>query len=382
MTKQLSTGIILLTLSLLLPLTSYALTPKDSDLPFKLNGYFQFKYQFMEDDEEVKYLGRHDGFRFNKIRLNITSPLEESFLSWKISLDGAKKHINEDDSSLGNTYVALADIFLKVKLSELIKIKIGQFKAPFNVEELTDEQHRPMIRDSLLSDGIEFGEGYDFKPAEKGITLDRQIGISLLGNLSLVSYELMLFNGNGINKVANDNNNLGLAGRIDLNLLNKAIILGANGYMRTITVSEAGEIEYISNEEEIAYGADLQLDYMNLILVTQYLIKTTEYPTTKQNTETSTGYMANIGYRIFLSNKLQLIPLFRICSFDPTDISKKEEDDYYSPDLNDELNYYTAGLNLIYDKNLNIKTNFTWRNEHIERTLKNNGLEILLQYMF
>jgi hypothetical protein len=117
------------------------------------------------------------------------------------------------------------DIFVNWHQFPEAQIKVGQWKAPFGLEQLTPDERIFTIERSLPTGAI---------------TPERQIGVQLWGmpftNLwpeqkELVTYYAGIFNGNGRNTTLNDNNNFMVVGRLEL-LPFKGKLLGQDSSLK------------------------------------------------------------------------------------------------------------------------------------------------------
>src|SRR5204863_4195378 len=104
------------------------------------------------------------------------------------------------------------DIFLNWHQYPEAQIKIGQWKAPFGLEQITPDTTLYVIERSLPTGAI---------------TPDRQIGVQLWGKpftnvwpdqKDLLTYYAGIFNGNGRNVSVNDDNNFMYVGRLESTL--------------------------------------------------------------------------------------------------------------------------------------------------------------------
>ncbi len=102
------------------------------------------------------------------------------------------------------------DIFINWHQFPEAQIKVGQWKAPFGLEQLTPDESVFTIERSLPTGAI---------------TPERQIGVQLWGmplthlwpeKKDLLTYYVGVFNGNGRNTTVNDNNNFMTVGRLEL----------------------------------------------------------------------------------------------------------------------------------------------------------------------
>src|SRR5438094_5288634 len=117
----------------------------------------------------------------------------------------------QSDGTSGNrTAFSATDIWLNWHQIPALQVKVGQYKAPFGLEQLTPDTSLLTIERTLPTGAI---------------TPDRQIGAELCGKpftsiwpeqKDLLTYYAGIFNGNGRNITVNDNNNFMFAGRLEL----------------------------------------------------------------------------------------------------------------------------------------------------------------------
>src|SRR5213595_888185 len=181
---------------------------RGSEYKLTLGGYIQMNF---EDGDVSAFEGRFgltalkDRFRLRRARLNLTGDFAEQF-EFKIEGDFE----NSDGISSNRTAFSGTDIFINWHAIPEANIKVGQWKAPFGLEQITPDQFLLTIERSLPTGAI---------------TPERQIGVQIWGkpftNLwpqekDLVTYYAGIFNGNGRNTTVNDNNNFMLVGRLEL----------------------------------------------------------------------------------------------------------------------------------------------------------------------
>jgi len=128
-----------------------------------------------------------------------------------------------DTSANNTTATALGlsgmDAYITGNYADSLKLRVGQFKAPYGAEWLTPDPEMVVPERSLGSDKL---------------TLNRQLGAMLLGDLAdkRLGYSLALVNGDGRNLSANDNNEFFYLGRLTAIAWRKgesAFKLGAGG---------------------------------------------------------------------------------------------------------------------------------------------------------
>jgi phosphate-selective porin len=178
------------------------------ELKLVLGGFIQVNF---EDGDVSAFEGRFgqtaikDRFRLRRARLNLTGDFAEQF-DFKLEGD-----FGQSDGTSGNrTAFSATDVWVNYHQFPAAQVKIGQYKAPFGLEQLTPDTSLLTIERTLPTGAI---------------TPDRQIGAELWGKpftsiwpkqKDLLTYYAGIFNGNGRNITVNDNNNFMFVGRLEL----------------------------------------------------------------------------------------------------------------------------------------------------------------------
>jgi phosphate-selective porin len=193
------------------------------ELKLVLGGYIQVNF---EDGDVSAFEGRFgqtalkDRFRLRRARINLTGDFAENF-DFKVEGDFE----NSDGINSGRTAFEATDIFVNWHQFPEAQIKVGQWKAPFGLEQLTPDPSLIIIERSLPTGAI---------------TPERQIGVQLWGKpfaniwpdeKDLLTYYAGIFNGNGRNTTTNDNNNFMYVGRLESTLF-KAKMWGQDSYLK------------------------------------------------------------------------------------------------------------------------------------------------------
>jgi phosphate-selective porin OprO and OprP len=182
--------------------------PRGPEIKLVLGGFIQFNF---EDGDVSAFEGRFgmtalkDRFRLRRARINLTGDFAENF-DFKIEGDFE----NSDGISSGRTAFEATDIFVNWHQFPEAQIKLGQWKAPFGLEQLTPDTILFVIERGLPTGAL---------------TPERQIGVQIWGKpftniwpeqKELLTYYAGIFNGNGRNTTINDNNNFMYVGRLEL----------------------------------------------------------------------------------------------------------------------------------------------------------------------
>src|SRR5437764_10549167 len=183
---------------------------RGSEIKLVLGGFIQVNF---EDSDAFAFQGNFglseikDRFRLRRARVNLTGDFAEQF-DFKVEGDfGQGDGINSNRTAFSGT-----DIWLNWHQFPGAQIKVGQWKAPFGLDQLTPDT-------SLYTIERTFRTG--------AITPDRQIGAQLWGKpltniwpeqKDLLTYYAGIFNGNGKNTTVNDNNDFMYVGRLESTL--------------------------------------------------------------------------------------------------------------------------------------------------------------------
>src|SRR5213595_2397627 len=178
------------------------------ELKLVLGGFIQANF---EDGDVSAFEGRFgltalkDRFRLRRARINLTGDFAEKF-DFKVEGDFE----NSDGLSSSRTAFEATDIFINWHQFAEANIKVGQWKAPFGLEQITPDPSLIIIERSLPTGAL---------------TPERQIGVQVWGKpftniwpngKDLLTYYAGIFNGNGRNVTVNDNNNFMYVGRLEL----------------------------------------------------------------------------------------------------------------------------------------------------------------------
>ena len=180
------------------------------ELKLVLGGFIQVNF---EDSDAFAFNGNFgqsaikDRFRLRRARVNLTGDFAEQF-DFKVEGDFGQN----DGTNSNRTAFSGTDIWLNWHQFPGAQIKIGQYKAPFGLDQLTPDTSLYTIERTLPTGAI---------------TPDRQIGAQLWGmpftniwprQKDLLTYYAGIFNGNGKNTTVNDNNNFMYVGRLESTL--------------------------------------------------------------------------------------------------------------------------------------------------------------------
>jgi phosphate-selective porin OprO and OprP len=189
--------------------------PLGKELKLKLGGFIQANGEFGDpgsfegnfSDNPAGAPGHvpiNDRLRLRRARINVSGDILEQF-DFKMEGDFAQS----DGLSGGRTGFSATDIFANWHRFPEAQVKVGQYKAPFGLEQITSDTALFTAERSLVTGAL---------------TQDRQVGVSVWGKplaqsdskslADLLDYSVGIFNGNGRNTTVNDDQNFMYVGRL------------------------------------------------------------------------------------------------------------------------------------------------------------------------
>ena len=340
---------------------------------FSLYGYLRGGYDHTFKDDRYDFVGRNNGFVLDSARLGAQGRNRTYDVTFRISIEGASDVQSAPNTPIGSLSVRLRDAFGRWDPLPFLGIQFGQFKAPFQEEELRGTQSLLFASRAVGVEGVSPGRGFQLP----GIQLDRQLGVMLspikpIGGDVGVSYYLMLMNGNGSNQLLDDNSKLGIVARTELDIFKYARI-GAAVFRNQRTV---GTPPNLYEEEDFGLTGDAGVTVAGFEIFGAVTRVRTVFPTVGTSARAQLAFHAQAGYRFEIEN-VQLTPAYRYAYFHPWEAGGGGGFDDF------KLQYHTFGVRVAHAK-LPVTgwLNYTITGEEESRKLSNDRIEILGQVTF
>jgi len=338
--------------------------PAASEYKLTLGGYIQMN---SESGDVSAFEGRFgltalkDRFRLRRARISLSGDYKEQF-EFKIEGDFEQ---SDGLASATRTGFSSTDIFINWHGVPEANFKVGQWKAPFGLENLTPDSQILTIERSLPTGAI---------------VPERQIGVMLWGKpltnvlpeqKDLVTYYAGMFNGNGRNFNNNDNNEFMYVARLELQPF-KGEVLGQEASLKfggdyyssrdetgtnispalNLRVNADGSLaSYIlaSPDERHAYSFDAWLKIGPFDLIGEYFSENVKPRGVPLFSEFDpSGYYVQGSYFI-IPKKLQLVAKYE--SLNPGQVAS------------DDISSITGGINYyIHGDHIKVMANYihTW----------------------
>lgn len=341
----------------------------------ELFGYVRTQYTAIQDDPELEQFGRNDGFSIADARLGLLGYLDNG-VGFELEIDaGVARPSDEPNTAIGEVVTRLKDGYLFYQPHRLFRVSAGQFKAPFDIEDLISTANILFVERSVGSRGVQNIEGFN----REGLSEGRQVGLRfdsqpyyLSGEAEEgpgFSYAFAVTNGQSANRPLNDNDDAAYFGRLNLHWADLVRVGGAAFYNdRTIGEEQPDLI----GEERTGWTADVTVTAYGLTLLANIIEVDIEPAAEIQDEQarTSRAYQAQIAYE---EPFFGLQPAYRFAYFDPA-----ADIDEQSPRF-EALTYHTVGLN--YNARsypIRLMLNYTVTGEE-EREIDNDRFDALVQ---
>lgn len=349
----------------------------------KLGGYVMaLNSVVFDDDNQTDFVGRNNGFRMGNARLELdaafgprarvseTNSVVGDGIYTILSLDGAVRRFEGDNSPANETHTELKDAYVRYAI-KYVAIAVGQFKPPFDGESLKGTFSHSFIHRSLESRGIQGTEGYN----ADGFGASRQAGAMFYGGYdfaSKVGLRAYVAQTNGNDAPFQNYEASAFYGRAEV-LYSDAVTLG--GAVKDLRRS-TGQAPDLLDQREFAMAFDLDVDFHDVLLSAQYIGIERSFPDVDaEATRQGTGYHGSVGYRLpFFAPMSGVVLAYRYGWLDPLTDNIDT----------DNITHHTLALDFPASEQwpMRVAVNYTITVEDSSRQLQNDQLDILVGATF
>ncbi|MFU8803256.1 MAG: hypothetical protein ACNA8W_05535 [Bradymonadaceae bacterium] len=334
-----------------------------------LGGYIRTQYSMIEEDPQVEFIGRNDGFMMADARSTVVGELDNG-LGFVFQFDASAPIIaTAAGSPVRELTLRMTDMYIFYAPLYFLQFSVGQFKAPFEAENLLSKADLLFVERSVGSRGVRGFEGFPVP----GLSIGRELGARVQGSYFLgaepgefegpgVSYAAAITNGNGPNRSMNNNSRHAYYGRAALHWGEYVAVGGAYMHNDDTLGEPPNRIDRLIR----GWTADLQAAAFGVSFLASMTNQTLSAPDLPQEPDAeATAYQAQIGYQLPFFG---LQPVYRFAYYDPGVIE------------DDDLIYHTVGLNYnAANYPIRLMFNYTITVEEDARELDNNRFDALLQ---
>ncbi len=137
-------------------------------------GFVRLQYIAVQDDPNVAFVGRDDGFELQNARVGFVGKLADK-AAVTIAIDGAVDERAQVNSPDGKLKVGLRDAYGDVVLSGHAVARAGYFQAWVDPEAFVPDTARELVDHPIESRGMRATEGYQ----TPGLTPGRSLGVAI-----------------------------------------------------------------------------------------------------------------------------------------------------------------------------------------------------------
>lgn len=249
-------------------------------------GYLRLQYITVEDDPNVAFVGRDDGFELQNARLGVRGTLD-SRLAFVVAFDGAIDERLQVNTPQGKLGVGLRDAFADVLLGGKLVARGGFFQAWVDPEALVPDTERELVDNPIESRGMRATEGFQ----TPGLTPGRSLGAAIQLDPEppaagvRLGFEVALQNGADEFSSNNDNDKPAISATLLARLPHASWVLAAVRWNpRTV-----GDLPFRQDENDLQATAGLRLALGPIVLGGGAIVQRTTFPTTGGPAQTAFG---------------------------------------------------------------------------------------------
>jgi hypothetical protein len=344
-----------------------AAAPRFTWEPF---GYLRLKAAIVQNDPNVAFVGRDDGFALQNARLGVRGTLTDR-ATFVVSIDGAVDERDRINSPDGKLRVGLRDAFVDLHVIRTgavpIDVRAGRFDAVFDPDHLEGDTERPFVDRALESRGVLPTEGWE----TDGLPPGRSIGVALRKEAPpptagvALGFEVAVQNGADEFSADNDNDLPAVSAAVFARLARGGrAMVAARWNPRT-----EGDLPFRQDETDLEAAAGLALAAGPVQVGAGGVFVHTIFDTTGGPAQNAYGAHAQA---LFTFNPDGAAPIgvgYRFAILDPSDLV-----------LTDRVMEHTAGAVIaVRGWHLRGQLNVTHAVEQADRDLSNDRIEAALE---
>ena len=218
-------------------------------------GYMRLQYIVVQNDPNVAFVGRDDGFELQNARVGVRGTLDNR-ARFALSIDGAVDERAQQNTPQGKLRVGLRDAYGDVLMGSDIAVRAGYFQTWVDPQALVSDITRSFVDKPIESRGMRSTEGW-YTP---GLPPGRSLGAALRLEpieANKVGFEVAVQNGADEFSSNNDNDLPAVSASALFKLADNGFVV-ASGRWNARTV---GELPFRQDETDLqgSFGAHLNV---------------------------------------------------------------------------------------------------------------------------
>ena len=284
---------------------------------YKAFGYLRMQYIAVQNDQNVQFVGRDDGFELQNARLGLHGKLA-GVVEVTLSIDGAVDE-RAQNAVQGKLRVGMRDAYADIAVGGPFYARGGYFQTWVDPQSLVDDTAREFVDKPIESRGMRSTEGW-YTP---GLPPGRSLGVALrldADTPNRVGIEIAVQNGADEFSSNNDNDKPAASVAALYRLANHGFIVAAGRYNpRTV-----GELPFRQDETDLQGSVGAQINVGPLALGGGGIVQRTTFESTGGPVQNAFGghaqlmfivpsaYNIGVGYRFGILDPSSLIVSDRV----------------------------------------------------------------------
>ena len=325
-------------------------------------GYLRLQYIAVQNDPNVAFVGRDDGFELQNARIGVRGNLVQR-VSFLVAIDGAVDE-RAQNTPQGKLQVGLRDAFADVMLGAGISVRGGFFQTWVDPQGLVADTVRETIDRPIESRGMRSTEGW-YTP---GLPPGRSLGAALRLDppAGQIGFELAVQNGADEFASNNDNDKPAVSIAAQYRLTAESFIVAAARWNpRTV-----GELPFRQDETDLQGSLGAQISQGPVSFGIGAIVQRTTFESTNGPPQNAYGGHAQVFVRIPASQPIAIGYRFGI--LDPSSLI-----------VTDRIMEHTLGAVLALPAlHMRTQLQITHVQEQAERELSNDRIQLAAEVAF
>jgi hypothetical protein len=263
--------------------------PSDRGFEWHPFGYLRMQYIAVQNDPNVAFVGRDDGFELQNARVGVRGDLGLR-ASFVVAIDGAVDERTQVNTPQGKLKVGLRDAFMDVRLSGPAMLRGGYWQAWVDPEALIPDTARAFVDHPIESRGVRSTQGW-YTP---GLPPGRSIGAAIRSDGPVFGFEVAVQNGADEFASNNDNDMPAVSAAGVLRLAGDGFVMAAVRWNpRTV-----GELPFRQDETDYQATAGAQVNAGPVSLGAGAIVQRTIFESTGGPAQDAYGVHAQLMVRV------------------------------------------------------------------------------------
>jgi hypothetical protein len=262
--------------------------PKFAWQPF---GYLRMQYIAVQNDPNVAFVGRSDGFELQNARIGVRGNLQD-IARFVVSIDGAVDE-RERNTPQGRLTVGLRDAFADVWLGGDLAVRGGYFETWVDPQSLVADTQREFVDKPLEVRGMRSTQGW-YTP---GLPPGRSLGAAVRldpEEANHVGFELAVQNGSDEFSSNNDNDKPAVSAAVMFRLSNQGFVVAAGRWNpRTV-----GELPFRQDETDLQGSLGAQVNAGPLSVGGGAIVQRTTFASTNGPVQNAYGMHGQLMFKL------------------------------------------------------------------------------------